>query len=94
MIKPLGDKIVITPAVEEAKSAGGIFLPESSKKKPTEGTVVAVGPGRYLENGERFVMPVKVGDVVIYGKYGGTEVSISGKDYILLDIDSVYAIKE
>ena len=94
MIKPLGDKIVIVPLEEENKTSGGIFLPDSAKKKPTEGKVVAVGPGRYMEDGSRFPMPVKEGDIVIYGKYGGTEVKLEGKDYILLDIDSVYAIKE
>lgn len=94
MIKPLGDKIVVVPLEEENKTSGGIFLPDTAKTKPTEGKVVAVGPGRVMEDGSRFPMPVKEGEIVIYGKYGGTEVKIDGVNYILLDIDSVYAVKE
>lgn len=94
MIKPLGDKIVVVPMEEISKTSGGIYLPDSAKTKPTEGKVVAVGPGRYMEDGSRFPMPVKIDDTVIYSKYGGTEVKIEGKDYILLDIDSVFAVKE
>lgn len=94
MIRPLGDKVVILPIEEESKSSGGIFLPDSSKKKPTEGKVIAVGAGKILENGKRNVLPVKEGDIVIYGKYGGTEVTIDSVEYMLLDIDSIYAVKE
>lgn len=94
MIRPLGDKVVILPMEEETKTAGGLFLPDSSKKKPTEGKVVAVGKGRILENGKHNSLPVKVGDIVVYGKYGGTEVTVEGKDYIILDADSIYAVKE
>jgi chaperonin GroES len=94
MIKPLGDKVVIEPLESEEKSAGGIILPDSAKKKPQEGTVVAVGPGKVLENGSRGEMSVKVGDIVVYAKYGGTEVTIEGKDLMILDQDSIFAVKE
>lgn len=94
MIKPLGDKVVVEPLESEEKSSGGIILPDSAKKKPQEGTVVAVGPGKVLENGSRGEMSVKQGDVVVYAKYGGTEVSIEGKDLIILDQDSIFAVKE
>jgi chaperonin GroES len=94
MIKPLGDKVVVEPLESEEKSAGGIILPDSAKKKPQEGTVVAVGPGKVLENGTRGEMSVKVGDIVVYAKYGGTEVTVEGKDVMILDQDSIFAVKE
>ncbi|MCE5323173.1 co-chaperone GroES [bacterium] len=94
MIKPLADKVVVEPLEEEEKSAGGIILPDTAKKKPQEGVVIAVGPGKVLDDGSRGAMNVKVGDKVIYAKYGGTEVTVSGKEYVILDQDSIYAIKE
>ena len=94
MIRPLGDKVVVEPLEGEEKSPGGIILPDTAKKKPQEGVVVAVGPGKVLDDGSRAAMNVKVGDKVIYAKYGGTEVTVTGKDYIILDQDSIYAIKE
>jgi chaperonin GroES len=94
MIRPLGDKIVVEPATEEEKTTGGIILPDTAKQKPQEGKVVAVGTGRVLEDGSRAPMAVKVGDRVIYAKYGGNEITLSGKDYLILDQDSIYAIRE
>lgn len=94
MIKPLGDRVVVEPIDEESTSPGGIILPDTAKKKPQEGKVVAVGPGKILEDGSRGEMAVKEGDTVIFAKYGGTEVTIDGKDYVILDQDSIYAIKE
>lgn len=94
MIKPLGDKVVVEPLEEEDTSPGGIILPDTAKKKPQEGIVVAVGPGKVLEDGSRGEMAVKEGDRVIFAKYGGTEVTVEGKDYVILDQDSIYAIKE
>lgn len=94
MIKPLGDKVVVEPLEEEDTSPGGIILPDTAKKKPQEGIVVAVGPGKVLEDGSRGEMAVKKGDKVIFAKYGGTEVTVEGKDYVILDQDSIYAIKE
>ncbi len=93
-IRPLGDKVVLKATEEEAKSPGGIILPDTAKKKPQEGVVVAVGPGRVLEDGSRAPMNVKEGDTVIFAKYGGTEISVAGEDYIILDQDSIFAIKE
>jgi len=94
MIRPLGDKVVVEPVGEEEKSPGGIILPDTAKKKPQEGIVVAVGPGRVLDDGSRGEMAVKKGDRVIFAKYGGTEVTIEGKELVILDQDSIYAIKE
>jgi chaperonin GroES len=94
MIKPLGDKVVVEPLEEEDKSPGGIILPDTAKKKPQEGVVVAVGPGKVLDDGTRGEMAVKEGDRVIFAKYGGTEITVDGKDYVILDQDSIYAIKE
>ena len=92
MLKPLGDKIVVKPKPEEEKTAGGIYVPDTAKKKSTEGEVVAVGRGKYVE-GQLVAPEVKVGDTVIYSKYGGTEVTISNIDYVILDEDSILAVK-
>lgn len=94
MIRPLSDKVVVEPLEEEDKSPGGIILPDTAKKKPQEGVVVAVGPGKVLDDGSRGEMAVKKGDKVIYAKYGGTEITVDGKDLVILDQDSIYAIKE
>ena len=94
MIKPLADKVVIEPIEEEEKSPGGIIIPDTAKEKPHEGVVLAVGPGRVLEDGSRSEMAVKKGDKVIYAKYGGTEITVDGKDLMILDQDSIYAVKE
>lgn len=94
MIKPLGDKVVVEPVEEEEKSPGGIILPDTAKKKPQEGIVIAVGPGKVLDDGSRGEMAIKPGDRVIYAKYGGTEVTVDGKEYVILDQDSIYAIRE
>lgn len=91
-IRPLGDKIVVEVLEEEDKSPGGIYLPDTAKKKPQQGKVVAVGDGRLLEDGTRAKMSVKVGDRVLFSKYGGNEVEIDGKEYTILDEDQVYAI--
>lgn len=93
MLKPIGDKVIVKPKAEEEKTSGGIILPDTAKEKPQEGTVIAVGPGKVLENGERKPVSVKEGDTVIYSKYGGTEVTVEGEDYMILDEDSIYAIK-
>lgn len=93
VLVPVGDNVLILPLDAEIKTAGGIVLPDTAQKKPTEGEVVAVGPGRVLDNGDRAPMPVKVGDVVVYARYGGTEVTVDGKDYIVLSADQIYAVK-
>lgn len=91
-IKPLGDKVVVELIEAEDKTSGGIYLPDSAKKKPTEGKVVAVGAGRTLDNGARNTLTVKVGDRVLFSKYGGNEVALDGHDYTILDEDQIYAI--
>ena len=91
-IKPLGDKVVVQLTEAEEKTASGIYLPDSAKKKPTEGKVVAVGNGRTLDSGQKNELSVKVGDRVLFSKYGGNEVNIDGEDLTILDEDQVYAI--
>lgn len=93
-LRPLRDKVVVKPSDEEEKSAGGIFLPDSAKKKPQEGKIVAVGAGRVLDDGTVKALSVQVGDTVVYSKYGGTEVTLEGVDYVLLDEDQIYAVVE
>ncbi len=94
MIRPLSDKVVVKPSEEADKTPGGIVLPDSAKKKPHEGEVVAVGPGRVLDNGERKAPAVQVGQTVIYAKYGGNEVTVDGQDLIILEEDSIYCVRE
>ena len=93
-LRPLSTKIVVTQSEEEEKTAGGILLPDAAKKKPTEGRVIAVGSGRILDDGKVVPLAVKVGDTVVYSRYGGTDVKLEGKDYVILDEDQVYAVKE
>jgi chaperonin GroES len=91
-LKPLGDKVVVQVTEQEDKTASGIYLPDTAKKKPQEGKVIAVGNGRVLDSGERNQLSVKVGDRVLFSKYGGNEVTIEGQEYTILDEDQVYAI--
>jgi len=90
---PIGDRVVVKPEPEEQKTKSGIVLPDTAKEKPSEGTVIAVGPGKVLENGQRVALEVKVGDKVIYSKYGGTEVKIDAEEYIILNERDILAIK-
>ena len=92
-LRPLSTKIVVEPSEGEETSAGGILLPDTAKKKPSEGKVIAVGSGRVLDDGSVRALGVEVGQTVIYSKYGGTEVKLESKDYVILDEDQVYAIK-
>lgn len=91
-LRPLGDKVVVEVLDAEEKTASGIYLPDSAKKKPQEGTVIATGNGRVLDNGQRNSLTVKVGDKVLFSKYGGNEVALDGKEYTILDEDQIYAI--
>jgi chaperonin GroES len=86
-IKPLADRVVVEPAPAEEKTAGGIIIPDTAKEKPQKGTVVAVGSGKKDEP-----MTVKVGDKVLYGKYAGTEITIDGKEYLIMRESDIYAI--
>lgn len=83
-IRPTGDRVVVRPAEAEETTSSGIVLPDTAREKPARGEVVAVGPGRLSESGERLPMSVQVGDRVIYGRFGGTEVEVEGDDYVVL----------
>ncbi len=91
-IKPLEDRIVIQQVEAEQTTASGLVIPDTAKEKPQEGEVVAVGPGRIDDNGNRVPLDVQVGDKVIYSKYGGTEVKVGGEDYLVLSARDVLAI--
>ena len=91
-LKPLHDRIIVQVAAKEEVSAGGIILPDAAQEKPQRGTVLAVGPGKVLDSGKLAPVDVNVGDVVLYGRYGGTEVTVSGKDYTILRADDVLAV--
>ena len=94
-IKPLEDRILVQSLEAEQTTASGLVIPDTAKEKPQEGKVVAVGPGRFDEDGEkRIPLYVKVGDVVIYSKYGGTEVKYNGVEYLLLGARDILAIVE
>ena len=90
-IRPLDDRVVVSPLEAETKTAGGIVLPDSAKEKPQRGTVVAVGPGKLLESGKRGELSVQVGDQVIYGKYGGTDIAIGDDDVKVLRESDILA---
>ncbi len=86
-VKPLADRVLIEPAPAEQKTSGGIIIPDTAKEKPQKGTVVAIGNGKKDEP-----LTVKVGDTVLYGKYSGTEISIEGKDYLIMKESDIFAI--
>jgi chaperonin GroES len=90
-LEPLEDRIVVKPGEEEETTVSGIVIPDTAKEKPQEGEVIAVGPGRF-EDGQRVPLDVKVGDKVIYSKYGGTEVKVEGDEYLILSARDVLAI--
>ena len=90
-LNPLDDRIVVKPSEEEATTASGLVIPDTAKERPQQGEVIAVGPGKF-EDGQRTPMDVKVGDTVIYSKYGGTEVKIKGDEYLILSARDVLAI--
>lgn len=91
-VKPLEDRIVIKPAEQETKTASGLFLPESSKERPVRGTVIAVGPGKRLDNGKRVDPCVKKGDTVVYGKYAGSEIEIKGEQHLIVRESEILGI--
>ncbi len=90
-IRPLDDRVVVEPTEAEETTSGGIVLPDNAKEKPQRGTVVAVGPGKLLDNGNRGVLSVAVGDEVIFGKYGGTEIEIDGEEIKILRESDILA---
>ena len=91
-IRPLGDRVLVKRAEAEGKTAGGILLPESAKDKPKEGTVIAIGEGRTLDNGQRSTFSVKVGDTVLFSSYAGTEVKFGGEEYIIMREEDILGI--
>ena len=93
MLRPLGDRVVVKVIEAEEKTAGGIILPDTAKDKPQEGEIMAVGTGRVLENGSRLDLEVKVGDRVIFSKYGGTEIKVGDQEYLIIRESDLLAIK-
>ena len=92
-LKPLGDRLVVKPIEQEEVSRGGILLPDTAKEKPQEGKVLAVGPGRLTDDGNRLPMDVKVGDIVVYAKYGGTEIKVDEEELMILRESDILAKK-
>ena len=90
-LRPLDDRVVVQPSAAEATTAGGIVLPDSAKEKPQRGTIVAVGPGKLLDSGSRGEMSVAVGDTVIYGKYGGSDIEVNGQEMKILRESDILA---
>jgi chaperonin GroES len=93
-LKPLGSRVVIEPLESEEVTAGGIVLPDTAKEKPQKGTILAAGPGDRDEDGDRIALDVKVGDVVLYAKYSGTEIKVDGKKLLILRESDILAILE
>ena len=92
-LTPLADRLIVKPIEREEVTKGGIYLPDTVKEKPQEGEVVAVGPGRLSEDGKRIAIDIKVGDIVIYAKYGGAEIKVDDKELIILRESDVLAKK-
>jgi len=90
-IEPLDDRIVVEPMEAESKTKGGIVLPDTAKEKPQKGKVISVGPGRVTDEGKRIAPSVKKGDTVVYAKYGGSEIEIDGKEYMILRESDILA---
>ena len=90
-LRPLDDRVVVEPVEAEEKTAGGIVLPDTAKEKPQRGTVVAIGPGKLMDNGKRGELSVSKGDVVIYGKYSGTDIEVEGRDVKILRESDILA---
>ena len=90
-IRPLDDRVVVEPMAAEETTAGGIVLPDAAQEKPQRGTIIAVGPGKLLDSGDRGELSVSIGDEVIYGKYGGTEIEVDGNDVKILRESDILA---
>ena len=91
-LKPLEDRVVIKPALPDEKVQGGIIIPDTAKEKPQRGEIVAVGPGKVSDSGQKIPLTVKKGDMVLYGKYSGTEVTVDGEDYLVVRESDILAI--
>jgi chaperonin GroES len=92
-LQPLADRVLVKPMEKESKTKSGIYLPDTAKEKPQEGQVIAVGPGKMTEDGKRIALDIKVGDTVIYAKYGGTEIKIDDEEMIILRESDILAKK-
>jgi chaperonin GroES len=92
-LQPLADRVLVKPVEKEAKTKSGIYLPDTAKEKPQEGKVIAVGPGKMTDDGKRVEMDVKVGDTVIYAKYGGTEIKVDDEEMMILRESDILAKK-
>ncbi|CAN5727003.1 MAG: co-chaperone GroES [Actinomycetota bacterium] len=93
-LKPLEDRVVVQASEAEQTTASGLVIPDTAKEKPQQGTVIAVGPGRISDQGERIQLDVNQGDTVVYSKYGGTEIKLSGEEYLILSARDILAIVE
>ncbi len=93
-VKPLEDRVLIKPMEAETKTASGLYIPETAKEKPIRGEVVAAGPGKRLDNGQRGTMSVKIGDTVVFGKYAGTEVEIKGTKHLIMRENELLGVVE
>ncbi|MEW6186332.1 MAG: co-chaperone GroES [Thermodesulfobacteriota bacterium] len=93
-IRPLHDRVIVQRIEEEEKTKGGIIIPDTAKEKPQEGKVIAVGPGKVLENGTKMTLDVKVGDKILFGKYSGTEIKIEGDEYLMMREDDILGVIE
>jgi len=93
-VKPLHDRVIVERLEKQEETVGGIIIPDTAKEKPQQGRVIAVGPGRLTEEGTRREMTVKPGDLVIFGKYAGTEFKMDDKEYLILREDDIYAVLE
>jgi chaperonin GroES len=91
-LKPLADRVIVKPSQADEMTKGGLFVPDTAKEKPVWGEVVAVGPGRTTEDGKHIPMEVKKGDKVLYGKYSGTEVTVSGEEFLIMRESDIFAI--
>jgi chaperonin GroES len=91
-LQPLADRVVVKPLPSEETTKGGIILPGTAQEKPTKGTVIAVGPGRILDDGKNSPMHVKAGDTVLYGKYSGTEIKLEGEEYVIIKESELFGI--
>ncbi len=93
-IRPLHDRVIVQSIEEEAKTKGGIIIPDTAKEKPQEGKVIAVGPGKILENGTKTTLDVKVGDKILFGKYSGSEIKIDGEEFLMMREDDILGVIE
>jgi chaperonin GroES len=93
-IRPLHDRVIVQRIQEEEKTKGGIIIPDTAKEKPQEGKVIAVGPGKILENGTKVTLDVKVGDKILFGKYSGSEIKIEGEEFLMMREDDILGVIE